>query len=445
MKKIIIVLLFFVTQAVVAQTLSYNDAGVLFSKEKISGTARYNAMSGAFGALGGDISAIDINPAGGSVFLNSAFSFTVGLRNSIIDATYYGNTTNSENDYNNVSQAGGVLVFRSSYNNKGWNKVALIFNYSVSNDFEDQWVAKGNSNNPTFIYHPNNNKLVYGQSERQSFESFKEGENKKYSFGFATKYNNDLHLGVTINTHDLYLYQNTTLTENNNNGSGGTLDANFRQSLAVTGNGVSLSFGIIGKPVKNLRLGLAYHTPTWYNLSEEYIKEDSNVLIDNVTVETIKSGVNAYDYKLKTPSKLVGSIAYVFGGNGLVSLDYAYKNYRNIKYQSGDFTDENQQFTTDLKSVGQLRIGTEWNLKHFSFRGGYHYEKSPYKSSTSSDAIEGFSLGAGYKFRGGKIDLAYQRDTNTAPYDFYPEYKNVNSAELNKKTGIITATLTLSL
>lgn len=56
-----------------AQTLDYNDIGVLFSTENINGTARYNAMSGAFGALGGDLSSIETNPAGAAVFLKVNF------------------------------------------------------------------------------------------------------------------------------------------------------------------------------------------------------------------------------------------------------------------------------------------------------------------------------------------------------------------------------------
>ena len=45
-----------------------------YSNENIQGTARFNSLGGAFGALGGDISSIDINPAGSSVFLQSADS-----------------------------------------------------------------------------------------------------------------------------------------------------------------------------------------------------------------------------------------------------------------------------------------------------------------------------------------------------------------------------------
>ena len=43
------------------------------SLEKPSGTARFESMGGAFGSLGGDLSSININPAGGAVFIDNEF------------------------------------------------------------------------------------------------------------------------------------------------------------------------------------------------------------------------------------------------------------------------------------------------------------------------------------------------------------------------------------
>ena len=40
-----------------------NDA-LRYGQENLSGTARFTALSGAFGALGGDVSGFTINPAG---------------------------------------------------------------------------------------------------------------------------------------------------------------------------------------------------------------------------------------------------------------------------------------------------------------------------------------------------------------------------------------------
>jgi hypothetical protein len=65
-----------------SQSLGYQDLGILFSQNDNNGSARFSAMSGAFGALGGDISSININPAGLSVFNNSMFtgSFNVEVQ-----------------------------------------------------------------------------------------------------------------------------------------------------------------------------------------------------------------------------------------------------------------------------------------------------------------------------------------------------------------------------
>jgi hypothetical protein len=429
-----------------AQTLGYNDLGVLFSKESVNGTARFNGMSGAFGALGGDISAIDINPAGAAVFLNSEFALSLNIKNLETNVNYYGNNEFSENDITNLSQAGGVFVFKNSYNNSGWGKIALGFNYSIVNDFENQWIARGNNNYPTWIDDPNDSNVQYLNTDGQYFENYTEGRNDKYTFTIASELNNNLYLGASFSTYDIENYQRILLEEYNYDGNGNNLDASLIQELLTYGEGFSFNVGLISKPNDNIRLGLAYQSPVWYDLSEDYLDYDLEVYVSN-TDEVISdfSGINAFDYKLRTPSKLTGSFAYIFDKQGLISLDYIYKNYSNINLSGASFTAENQDFNTQLESVGEFRIGTEWRFDALSLRGGYHFEKSPYKNALDSDAIEGFSVGAGLKFRGGKIDMAYQKDTNTAAYNFYPQYNNINAAELDIDTSKFTVTLVLNI
>lgn len=427
-----------------AQTLGYNDVGVLFSKENINGTARYNAMSGAFGALGGDLSAMEINPAGAAVFLKSEFAVSLNNRNTKTMAGFYGNNTQFENDFTNLSQAGGVFVFRGYGNNSEWSNIALGFNYSIANDFENFWIAEGNSGYAplTDFYDP---EVIYGNSEKQYFENFTDGKNSKYSFTFAAQNNDNLYIGAAINTYDVEYFQRTLTEEYNNDGNNNTLDVSSKQELLTYGNGVSFNFGVISKPSENLRLGLAYQSPVWYTLSEDFLEYDEDVFKNDVLFTNEYSGLNAFDYKLRTPSKLTGSFAYIFNDNGLISADYSYKNYSNIKLSNDNFVEENKAFDTDMESVGELRIGTEWRFDNFSVRGGYHFENSPYKSAVDSDNLEGFSLGVGYKFRGGKLDFAYQKSTNTAPYNFYPQSNDVDSAELDFETSKFTATLVLNL
>lgn len=449
MKKLFLAMVIFTAYFSNAQTLSYNDIGELFSKESINGTARFNAMSGAFGALGGDMSAIDVNPAGAVVFSKSEVALSLYNKTIKTNANFYGLNQNSENEFLDLSQAGGVMIFTTN-DNSGWGKFALGFNYAVMNDFNNSWTAKGNSGYApiTDFYDPD---VVYLNSDGHYFENYTDGKNEKYTFTFASEYNNNLMLGFSLSTYNIDHYQRVLTEEYNNDGNQNTFDVSQNQELLTYGDGISFNLGIISKPNDNVRLGLAFQSPIWYSLAEEFLEYDAIIfendtnITDQFSIDDTYSGTNGFDYRLKTPSKLTGSVAYIFNKSGLISLDYIYKNYSNIKLSNGNFTAENQGFKNDLENATELRLGTEWRVDAFSFRGGYHYEKNPYKNAYQSDDIEGFSLGAGFKFRGGRVDFSFLNSTNTAPYNFYPNNNQVNNAELDIDTSRFTATLVLNI
>jgi len=60
-----------------------------YSGENSYGTARFQGLNGAFGALGGDMSSLNVNPAGSAVFNNSLFSVTGSNYNAKNDAMYF--------------------------------------------------------------------------------------------------------------------------------------------------------------------------------------------------------------------------------------------------------------------------------------------------------------------------------------------------------------------
>ena len=69
MKKILFLLITGLT-ASVSHSQEISDA-VRYAQDNLTGTARFRAMNGAFGAVGGDISAISVNPAGSAIFNNN--------------------------------------------------------------------------------------------------------------------------------------------------------------------------------------------------------------------------------------------------------------------------------------------------------------------------------------------------------------------------------------
>ena len=108
-KTYIVIAIAFLCTSAKAQEIS--DA-LRYSVDNLNGTARYRSMSGAFGALGGDLSSINVNPAGSAVFNNNQLGLTISNYNTKNNSNYFGTqTSDSENSFD-LNQAGGVFVFK---------------------------------------------------------------------------------------------------------------------------------------------------------------------------------------------------------------------------------------------------------------------------------------------------------------------------------------------
>ncbi|MFT7900931.1 hemin receptor [Tenacibaculum ascidiaceicola] len=439
------------TYTAYSQSLGYNDLGILFSKDDNYGTARFEGMSGAFGALGGDISAFGINPAGSAVAIKSTFGVTLGNRNTTYTTNYYGNTTETEDDFFNITQAGGILSFDSALNSD-WNRFALTFNYRLKSDFDGFYSSQGNSG---FLFYPEHfadESATPTQFDRSidqfiSRETF--GQSSVFNIGFSAVYQNKLFVGGSLKFHSLEFNQYSYLNEINDDVDGNILDTEDIENIYYDGSGFSLSLGFIYKLNQNIRLGLAYETPTWY----QEVFEDFSYSLDMAPIEDLNIS-NYYEelnhelftYKFKSPSRVTASGAYVFGKLGLISVDYTYKDYKNIRFNSNGFENENRSFANDYRNTHSLNIGTEWRFDDFSIRGGYHYEKNPnllaaLGGDTNKDNLRGFSLGLGYKFGNTKFDLAYQ---NSESINYNSSY-NLGDIPTTNNTSRISGTITFSL
>ena len=100
-------------------------------------------MSGAFGALGGDLSAIAINPAGSAVFLGTSASVSVAGNDIENKANYFNTETKSINTDININQAGGVFVFKNSSENSNWKKFTIAINYQATQNYDTELFVKG--------------------------------------------------------------------------------------------------------------------------------------------------------------------------------------------------------------------------------------------------------------------------------------------------------------
>ena len=127
-------------QISVSQTV--NDVTVFLSEE-LNGSARYNSMAGAFGALGGDLTEVSMNPAGSSVFLHSEFGGTLNYVNSSIESSYFGSRTNKEDNNLKFDQIGAMFIFNNTNPESSWTRLATGINSHRVSKFDYKALVSG--------------------------------------------------------------------------------------------------------------------------------------------------------------------------------------------------------------------------------------------------------------------------------------------------------------
>lgn len=467
MKKVLFIIILLISVVSNAQIQGYNDLGVLVTTQSKQTTARTMAMKNAFGALGGDLSAISINPAGTAVFNNSVASMTLGYSNLDVTSDFYGTKVQNNQENLNFSQLGGVLVFDTYNSNQGINKVNFAINYNLTNDFKNTWMAQGAGDfNPNWAQNPfnNNDENYYTDVAIQKYTNISSGSQSEVNFAMAVDVDDEWFWGASLNAHTFDLKEEgirQELTYTSDLSSNDYVDVyeNFWQE--VNADGFSVSLGFIYKPTHSVRLGLSYNSPVWYDVHEDHNIHTEDGYENTGFYDVIYSAdgtssysnnfhdIYSYDYQLRTPSKWTGSAAFVMDKQGLFSIDIIRQNYKNIKnFPKYDFTDENLSYDASLRNTTTVNLGTEWRFDKLSLRGGYSYAQTPYQNALDSDNLEGYSLGFGFNFGEYALDFAYDHSEQTGYYDYYPEFNNIISdgadiygAELTKSKDVFLATL----
>lgn len=500
MKKYILLLITIITVNII-QAQEIRDA-LRYSQENLNGTARFRAMSGAFGALGGDLSSINVNPAGSAIFANNQLGFTLNNTSINNNSNFFDNTTNVKDSSFDLNQAGGVFVFKNQNKLNNWKKFSVAINFENTNVLNNSIYSAGtnpsNSIANYFLSYANgvplnvledSNYDELGHGAQQAFLGYQgyiinpvnnnstntnytsnvpaggsyyqentitaKGYNGKLSFNAATSFKDKLYIGVNLNSHFVDFRQSSRFYEDNE--APLTPDytvsrVQFDNDLYTYGTGFSFQLGAIAKLSKELRLGIAFESPTWLRLNDEFTQKLIGVSA-NTSEELAPDVVNPnttnyYEpYKLQTPSKWTGSMAYVFGKKGLISVDYAIKDYSSIQFKPNSdpyYRTLNNKMNGLLNSASELRLGAEYKIEAWSLRGGYRLEQSPYKNKTTIGDLTGYSGGIGYNFGGTKLDLSYATFKRATQQGFF-EQGLTDGAAINTKNSTITLTLLFEL
>lgn len=402
----------YISFILLSTTLLANSQGVdeayLFAKENSFGTARAVGMGGAFGALGGDMSGVQINPAGVAVFRSPELTFTPSFQWDNTTSNYYGTQADASKFRFTINQFGYVGVDRPMREpTSGIVSINYAFNYQRVSDFNTTTQISGNNIQSSLLDQfrfeadgtpvdnldsyrsglaydtylldlrpnlPDNSNLYYNALEtinpsdnlpyRESTLGVnqwclieKRGRVTETGGSAGINISNKLFLGTSLNIALISYDLNTFYSEYNpsKNSSDFFNSFNYNSYIDTEGLGINFKFGAIYKPIEALRLGFAFQTPTWYAMTERYSYEMDSYLNG---VDTDGNNINGayklvggeFDYNYNTPLKLTGSIGLILGGKVAIDLDYKYIDYSNASYNATNYDYSSAQQMTSINN-----------------------------------------------------------------------------------------------
>lgn len=519
------------------------------SQPDLKGTARFMSMGGAFGALGGDLSTLSQNPGGIGIYRGNEIGFTLDLDAQSSSAESQGlKSTDSQTKFllNNI---GAVFTLRLpssavpnvnigfTYNksasfNRRYTGAIPSLSGSLSNYIaacatsdgiaeEDLLSERGydpyvDSNVPwldilgynSFLFaldDPDHSDTSYmgqfrpGSTRGTGIFSLQEsGGVDSYNIAFGGNINNVVYWGMDFDITHLNYTLTPTWSERLDNayveGADGIAPIPASWTLSnyynARGNGFNFKLGVIVKPIQELRIGLAMHTPTWYSITETYSGTLSYDYNRGEAVKSVSTNNGNYGYNdvnFRTPWKFIASVAGVIGGRMIISADYEWTGYAGMKYSSpssggyydydydypyyddwyrsasyvaSPFANTNQDIKDYFRHTDTFRLGAEYRVTdNFSVRAGYCHVSSPVKDSArdgvvyTSGTIPSYQFdnttnyvtcGLGYRINKFYVDLAYVYKHQSSEYYAYSPYPAAGVESQRAKIGMTNNQVVLS-
>ncbi len=489
MKKTLFFLIFILFGGFI---FAQNEVDALrFSEFYYGGTARATAMANAFGALGADLSTASTNPAGIGIYKHSSAVFSPSIMMSNVNSNFNGtnafgsklsvmmnnlgiviSSTKSSGNLKAFNFSFGynrINNFKRNYNIKGKNnKGSLLDSYmldangSLPSELDefttakayDTWLIDNNNPSDTTAYEsalwyklPNGTTPKYGETQTKAQQV--SGGAGEYFANFAINYNNFLYFGATVGFQSFSYTSVSTYSEKDFVDNADLKSFTFTENIADNGSGINLKLGLILKPTKFLRIGAAFHSPTYFTINDVYFTNmksywntpDPNGNYDYNTDNIDKS--NQFMYNLLTPMRLMGDVGIILGDHVLIGLDYEHLDYSSMRMSSKDymFTNENQNIRDMYKTVDNYRAGVEFHTGPFYLRAGYAMIGSPYKSDVKMDYSRSqISGGLGLSMGNFFVDASYVRNLSKYNYYLYNGYTDEPVPSITQNDGIINFT-----
>ena len=409
------------------------DDACLFSQTFYQGTAKALGMGNALGAVGGDMTAVSINPAGMGIYRSNEITASLNLLDNYHSSDYYG-TQN------------GANKMRLSIPNLGWVSTKQKSNYrplrftqfgiglTRTNDFNIHTFAKGinptssRTNNPIFLSqienifpedlpsniwpywetyliddHYSDHYYYYTSNVPenrvwQSLENEFKGRSEEWSFTGSANYSERLFVGISLNLTHIKRVGNRTTGENKEQSANVDFESwSFSEEISSNAIGCNAKLGIIYHANSLIRLGCALHSPSFYAFDESWQTVTKSQFVTSGLHTHTSQDLN-YEYTFISPLKCVGSMAFVIGRQGIISLDAEYTNFGAARFKTAadddyDYDPTNEDIKNTYGKTLNLRIGSEWCIGNSYLRLGTAYYGSPFGLGETGGSVKKASCG----------------------------------------------------
>lgn len=291
----------------------------------------------------------------------------------------------------------------------------------------------------------------------------------EYTLSLGANIDNKLYIGATLGIQSIYQHKYVDYAEEffyggdaaaaDGHGQSGLdyqlLWWKLNQDVVINGTGVNFKAGIVYRPIENLRIGAAIHTPTYYSIDYKYqsaaagLAYANNHTDPNVTPDSqgfistandanmtspliVDDGPNSWSFT--SPARLLLGVSYAFGDRALVSVDYERDWYNGIRLKDNPLGYDTRAtydavFRDQLQGSNLVRVGAEFKpLPVLALRAGFGYSGSAFRDDNvvfSTPVIKQttyYGAGIGFQLaRGVVLDVAYQylSSQTTDYYLFY--------------------------
>jgi hypothetical protein len=395
-----------------------------------SGTAREQAIGGAMGSLGGDLTANFVNPAGLGFYKTDEVVISPGWAFDVSKTGYLSNNFKSPSVNHFILSTSGFVIGMPGEDKNTAFSIAI----NRSADFNGHIVYQGNNNyssgaeayaeefnasglnldqalsepglsygtrmalytylidtsqggaGPTIVQP--DKVLAAGGQLSQTTDVRTSGGITEIAIGIAGVTKDKWYIGASlgipiVNYQRTTQYTETDLSGNTNNDFG---SYTYTESYSSKGVGVNAKLGAIFRPNLNWRIGLAIHTPSVYSITDHL----SAYMIANTEgyhgVDSIHSSVldqaanasNSLEYDQSTPWHFIASGSYIFPGEltqgkmGFITADIEYVTNTSSSFNLPVDENGNQ---VDNSYYAQLNSTIKSYYKNtFNFRLGGEYK-----------------------------------------------------------------------